>query len=360
MSSISCQSRRPVLGFTVIELMVVLGVISVLVGFSLPAIQSVREVARNAECMSRLRQLVIASIAHESSFRFLPQGTLGYAESLEWDDFRNTPDGPYWKKVSHTSVAVLLLPYLEDRGQDLVDRQLYDRSRHLSDYIDPSSGNQIYDWFGEIRGFKELAARSLTAFACPSDSIQELGNSVEYAGGSQPVCLGGIDSDWFSYIDFLKVNSGETYVGTNYGGCAGPYSGGIHPHPERNRFQGAMTSGEKRRLKDLRDGLSHTILLGETVGNIENGSRNWVHPWNVGGLLRIRGNIPWMSGALVGQEHIGMLGDSRNSAGFGFGSMHPSVVNVAMADGSVQSLDRGTNWRLLYQLAGCHDGEVTR
>ncbi|HKI20927.1 MAG TPA: prepilin-type N-terminal cleavage/methylation domain-containing protein, partial [Isosphaeraceae bacterium] len=39
-------------GFTLIELMVVLGVIGIVVGLALPAVQSAREAARRAKCQS--------------------------------------------------------------------------------------------------------------------------------------------------------------------------------------------------------------------------------------------------------------------------------------------------------------------
>src|SRR5438552_9414186 len=91
------RGRRRAVGFTLVELLVVIGIIAVLISVLLPALSAARRQANTLKCLSNLRQLGYAfhAYAHQYKGAFpvnrqdLPEvgGVPQNVENWYWEDF---------------------------------------------------------------------------------------------------------------------------------------------------------------------------------------------------------------------------------------------------------------------------------
>lgn len=88
------------LGFSIIEILVVLGIIAVFFSLLLPAVQTARDASRRMQCSSNLHNIGLAIHAYGDVHGCLPPGTTNPLGG------NNDVSGPY-------SQFVMLLPYLE-------------------------------------------------------------------------------------------------------------------------------------------------------------------------------------------------------------------------------------------------------
>jgi prepilin-type N-terminal cleavage/methylation domain-containing protein/prepilin-type processing-associated H-X9-DG protein len=143
------NSPSPV-GFTMIELLTVVAVISVLIALLLPAVQSAREQARRLQCACNLSQLSLAIHNYASSHRVFPPGVVDVKGPID-----NRPVG------YRMGWTVQVLPFLEQKN-------IWNQFNFRFGVHDPGNST-ARQW-------------SVSTFACPSDVFSTLRSGTSYAG----------------------------------------------------------------------------------------------------------------------------------------------------------------------------------
>ena len=203
-------------GFTLVELLVVIGIIGILVGLLLPAVQAAREAARRAQCMNNVRQMGLAVTNYESAYKRFPSG---------WIDWRQTTQ-PGW------SVSQALLPYMEQANIS---------SRLDTNFPINATVNMPY------------LQTIVPSFICPSDpgpSVFDLGEDT------------GVDEDAEEGHPGHNIDLGPKIfriAKSNYVGVFGTLEIDRFPY----KGDGVFFGNSNIRLQNLVDGVSNTIIFGE-------------------------------------------------------------------------------------------------
>jgi prepilin-type processing-associated H-X9-DG protein/prepilin-type N-terminal cleavage/methylation domain-containing protein len=281
------KSRRP-FAFTLVELLVVIAIVSILIGLILPAVQSAREAARRTQCTNNLKQIGLAILDYESSQRKFPLG----------NDAKESPVLPNWGPYNF-SAFIRVLPQLEEIA--LYDQ--FDLGTHITELPN------VY-----------LVGTRLALIHCPSETAAAT-----------------------SFHEGFSI----TVAHTNYVLSVGLRWFGFCPRdPNPRRDNGLFwESGNPVRRKQLIDGASKTVMVGERARGLLPDVETW--SWWVSGYS---GDSMFVTFHPINRAHqiTSVEKNSDYTALYGgLSSFHPGGVNLCFADGHVVFVsDETESWDL--------------
>ncbi len=279
------EMKRQRIGFTLVELLVVITIIGILMGLLIPAVNAAREAARRNQCNTQLKNLSLAAVQHAGSKGHLPPyvqkyGFFGTPDTsvspVEYGPAADPSDpGNYAGAVpAHVKIgtwAVALLPSLD--AQPTYEHWTEDRYPIIHNGASDAQHEATSGVAGD--GFHSLAAPNLAIMQCPSNPVSE----------------GDFGKNSYAYNNGFCHSSGPTTGGSAGGGASATPIVSFKQSQARANGVGisryhvsAVTGttvdhsseGENMRLDDFKDGAGNTILFSENVQAL---------PWSRPGLV---------------------------------------------------------------------------
>jgi prepilin-type N-terminal cleavage/methylation domain-containing protein len=298
----SVRSDRPRAAFTLIELLVVIAIIAILIGLLVPAVQKVREAAARTQCENNLKQIGLALHNYHDTFKAFPPGRM------------TTPKIHGW--------LALILPYIE-----------------LGNVFKMINFNKNWDGAGNDSATQSAAVPNQyqpAVYLCPSAPGGRTGSNFR-----------GV-TDYSAASQLHRPN--PFYVGT--------YRPSIPPS-DPNWIGVLGNNGAKRKVTDIHDGSSNTLVVAECAGRnqhwqmgAQQGTLGETGAWaNPGNVLTITGFDP-ATKAQPGP--VAVNGDNSQNVY----SFHTGGAFGLFGDGSVRFLTASTSIDTLYSLVTRSGGEV--
>jgi prepilin-type N-terminal cleavage/methylation domain-containing protein len=273
----SPRCRRRPHGFTLIELLVVITIIAVLIAFLLPAVQAAREAARRAHCANNLKQIGLGHLNFEGVNNYLPPGAYDGDPSSVTLAGNPDPSGYNYTEIVGSQYETTtccnaahpngwnnffrILPYMEQQ-------QVY----NLANFAVPAvQTNRPTNFDGE----NDVGRVAIAAFYCPTRraaTTYPLNSSsawgkLDYAGNA-----GFMQGQWYECDGADGVFNTTKFVP--------PAPNGLLPiADERTQVNLGNTTkgkgaivwpalGARRKLADITDGASNSILCAEHELNL--------------------------------------------------------------------------------------------
>jgi len=281
-------------GLTLIEVLVVVGVIGLLAALILPAVQSAREAARRAQCVNNLKQLVLAAQGYH--------GSMGSFPSCLYLHPAYSKAGRAWNNAGWLA---LMLPQLDQQPlYSAINFEIMWGST-------PVTGPWGTAWSPRLYGEQNATVRAavVDTFVCPSDPSPRVDalNADEVMG---------------------REAAGTSYVGNVGSNCL---DRAVNGFPCADPMLGDLTGGNgvywrhgsRVSAAEVTDGLSNTFMAGEQVMAASQWNA-WVHA-----------NQSLASTALP-LNYAPPQGMTNWVWTYSFRSRHPGGANFGLCDGSVR------------------------
>lgn len=339
--------KRPIAknAFTLVELLVVIAIIGVLVALLLPAVQAAREAARRAQCKSNLKQMGLAALNMESTFKHYPTGGWGwrYAGDPDRGFGAKQPGGWYFG----------VLPFAE---QGAIHRLGADGNANT---ITPA----------QRAGAKQRMESAVPIFNCPS---RRGADAYPFTNGS----------------DYFNADRAANVGRNDYAGNAGSLSSTVlfaGPQPAGSTMPDAMASASdyaeytvpferpgrtarlpgngvvlalaQLRMAEITDGTSSTIFAGEKfIPAGEYDTSTWVgndQGWDQGFDHDV---VRWSKFPPAGDASTPTV--SADDAVTLYGSAHPAGCQLVNCDGSVVTISYDVDPVTFARMGSRDDGET--
>jgi len=328
---VSRKQKPQTRAFTLVELLVVIAIIGVLVALLLPAIQAAREAARRIQCANNLKQLGLALQNYHSAHKEFPRGVYSHPD----EDHRYDEIGLGW--------ATKILPYIEQNPlyEQISGLQLADGSSPW----DPGVFDKVFQEGRIVPG----GDVPIGLFRCPTSPLESHVQEISYSGNSVATLnTGYASSDYKASRGFCDRGM---YLRTDEA---------LKPQVCWKSVHGAPLKIEKDpirriRIKDVTDGTSNTIALGE------GGGYDQVSDWPI-----------WMGAALQDESTLFKTEQLPNCIKPGAAMVlpmdlidddcsvgwHAGGVYFAFVDGSVHFLTEDIALNVYENLGDRVDGEI--
>ncbi|QDT39831.1 DUF1559 domain-containing protein [Stratiformator vulcanicus] len=254
MTTRNIRARR---GFTLIELLVVIAIIAILIALLLPAVQQAREAARRSQCKNNLKQIGLGLHNYHDTHGVFPPGWVGN----DIDGSASIPSGDYEGDTNSNgggtdirngfAWSAFILPQLEQTN-------LYE-SMNFNLSIDNAANQAAISTF-------------IPTFACPSDPKLDTWTIVEEGGTLPADALVDLASSNYPGIfgNGGGVNSNPNAIGgvgaeLEIDGCEG-----VDGLGQECQSNGLFSHNSNNQIRDITDGTSNTIMVGERRSLIRN------------------------------------------------------------------------------------------